>query len=560
MQGPDTDVRRDFSFSEILGAVVQKVPDRPAVVWRESVRNYGQLLARTRRFANVLVSNGMGSVRPRRELMNWESGQDHVAVCMRNRPEWLEVLLGSSEARSVAFNVNYRYVEDEFIQVLEAARPAAIVFESVFADTVRRVLDRIEGCRLAIQVRDDSDEPLLSGALDFEDALANSVETPQPAGIPSADDLYLLFTGGTTGMPKGVLWRQADIFVAGLDGRIPGTAREYRSLEELTASIAPKVRATLAAPPFMHGSAQWTALACLFSGGCVVIQDKTDGLDPDDIWRTVQRHKVKLLLVAGNAFGRPLLDALRTKKFDLSSLRAIITGAVAMSPDVKRGLLDLLPGVTIIDSAGASESGSSLVVRSVAGDGIRGGVFTPAPGTFVLNDERTAPLTPGDNHVGWLARSGRIPIGYLNDPELSVHTFPEIEGRRVSLPGDRARSLVSGEIELLGRDSVTINTGGEKVFAEEVEEAISRHPSVYDVVVAGRPSDRWGQEIGAVVQLREGTVVSLEELRSEAAKHLARYKLPKTVVFVGQVARSAAGKVDYRWAQSVLVTGVDPGQ
>jgi 3-oxocholest-4-en-26-oate---CoA ligase len=560
MQRSTTDSGREFSFSEILSSVALRVPDRPAIVWRDSVRSYRDLLGRTRRFANVLVSQGLGTVRPRSELMNWESGQDHVAVCMRNRPEWLEVLLGCAEARSVAFNVNYRYVEDEFVQVLKPARPSAIVFESAFADVVAKVLDRIDGCKLAIQIRDNADVPLLEGAIDFEDALADVPDTAQPAGQPSADDLYLLFTGGTTGIPKGVLWRQADIFVAGLEGRVPGTGLEYCSLDELVESIGPKVRTSLPAPPFMHGSAQWSALASLFSGGCVVIQDNVDRLDPDDIWQTVQRHGVKLLLVAGNAFGRPLLDSLRSNTFDTSSLRVIVTGAVAMSPAVKQGLLQLLPGVTIVDSAGASESGSSLVVRSVAGGSIKAGMFAPAAGTLVLNAERSAPLAAGDPRIGWLARAGRVPLGYLNDPEQTLITFPEVGGERVSLPGDRARASASGEIELLGRDSVTINTGGEKVFAEEVEEVIGRHPSVYDVVVAGRPSDRWGQEIGAVVQLRFGATASLEELRAEAAKHLARYKLPKIVVFVRQVPRSAAGKADYRWAESILVAGVDPSR
>jgi acyl-CoA synthetase (AMP-forming)/AMP-acid ligase II len=477
---------------------------------------------------------------------------------MRNRPEWLEVMLGSYEARVAPFNVNYRYVEDELVQVLQAGSPRAVVFEALYAPAVTAAVRKVPGCDLLVQVPDESGNPLADGALDYEDAIATMNEHPQPAGPVSPDDLYLLFTGGKTGVPKAVAWRQADIFVAGMNGRVPRSDAEFTSMDELLEHLAPKARASLPATPLMHGSAQWNALATLFNGGTVVMQDILDHLDPDDIWRTIERHKVKVLVVAGNAVGRPLLDALASGTYDTSGLRLILTGAVAMSVDIKRQLIEALPQVTIVDTAGASESGTALIQRSSAETTIESGTFAAAPGACVLDEERRVALSPGDTRVGWLARRGRVPLGYLNDPENTLKTFPEIDGQRMTVPGDRASLSSTGSVVLLGRDSATINTGGEKVFAEEVEDAIGRHPAVYDVVVASRPSERWGAEIGAVVQVRPGTSVDLEEIQTVAGAHLARYKLPKTVVFVDQVKRSAAGKADYRWAEAVLAAGFEP--
>jgi fatty-acyl-CoA synthase len=306
----------------------------------------------------------------------------------------------------------------------------------------------------------------------------------------------------------------------------------------------------------MHGAGQWTALSNLFAGQPVVLSGVLDRLDVDDIWRNVERHSVHTMIIAGNAFARPMVEALRHgPSYDLSSLRVILSSAAALSSELKRALLDALPGVTIVDAAGASESGTALLERSAAGEPIASGTFRASPGTVILADDRRTKIEPADATVGWLARSGPVPLGYLDDPDRTRETFPEIAGVRYAIPGDRARWAPNGAIELLGRDSMTINSGGEKIFAEEVEAVIARHAAVHDVLVVGRPSERWGQEIVAVVQLREGRRATVGSIRDEASRDLARYKLPKDVIFVEEIRRTPAGKADYLWAHEVARAG-----
>jgi fatty-acyl-CoA synthase len=543
-----------FNHAVLFDSVAGAVADRPCIVWRDRRLTYGAVQDRANRLANLLLGHGLTIHRPRTELQGWESGQDHVALYLYNGNEYMEGTLGAYKARAVPFNVNYRYVEKELAYLFNDAKTAAVVFQSAFAPTLAAVLPSLERTPLLIQVADDSGNALLPGAIDYEQALAASSPKP-PATEPSPDDLYILYTGGTTGMPKGTLWRQADIYEAALAQVAMGVDRS--SLESVAASVAAGTGMRyMPVPPFMHGAAGWVGLGTILGGGTVVIQSTVDRLDAADVLRTIEREKVQSIVIVGDAFARPLADELARGSYDASSLMIIATGGAFTSPAIKARLFELLPTTMIVDVGGASETGSQLSQISTAGAEITGGIFTPGPTTCVVDDERQKILSPGHDGLGWLARRGSIPLGYLSDQAKTEATFPVIAGERMSVPGDRARLRPDGTVELLGRESMTINSGGEKVFAEEVEQALIRHPAVADVLVVGRPSERWGQEIVAVVQLDPAAAeVSDQQLIDSTGDHLARYKRPKVVVRVPQVRRSPSGKADYGWAKSQASPG-----
>jgi acyl-CoA synthetase (AMP-forming)/AMP-acid ligase II len=539
----------EFNLSEVVRAVADAVPDREAIVQDGVRRSFAELVERADRLAAVLATEGLGCHRERSELSPWESGQDHLALYLHNGPEYLEGMLGAYAARVAPFNVNYRYVAEELEYLLRDAGARAVLYHSAFAPVLTEVRPRLEHLDLLLQVPDASGHELLDGARWYEDALAAA--GPPPQVTPSPDDLYILYTGGTTGMPKGVLWRQGDIYPAALGGRQLSTGEEWPDLAAIAAAAADGGARVLPAAPFMHGAAHWLALNALGQGNTVVLPDDATHFDAAAVWSTVEREQVGIVLVVGDAFGRPLLDELDRHQYDASSLVLLISGGAALSAPIKAGLLERIPGMAIMDGLGSSETGTQASHFSAAGTAPTTGTFTPGPGAAVVSDDLQRVLAPGDDELGWLAQRGRVPLGYLGDEAKTERTFPVIGGERVSVPGDRARLRPDGLVELHGRDSVTINTGGEKVFAEEVEAALVHHPAVYDAVVAGRPSARWGQEVVAVVQLREGARVGAEELLGECERHVARFKLPKEIVFVDRVVRSPAGKADYRWARSV---------
>ena len=498
----------DANLAEVHEAVSAAVPDRECIVWRDRRLTYGDVTDRTRRLANALRARGLGAHAERAALAGHESGQDHLAIYLYNGNEYLEAMLGAFKARVAPFNVNYRYVAEELHYLLADARARAIVVGSTFAPILDEVRADLPHLEVVLQVDDGSGNALLDGAERYEDALATA--SPERPDVQlSPDDLYILYTGGTTGMPKGVLWRQADIFVGAMGGRNLATSQEWSSIDEVVEAAVNGGARLLPAPPFMHGAGHWLAFNAFAGGNTVCVQDRTEVLDPDDVWRTIEREKVNILLIVGDAFGRPLVDQLEARaaagtQYELSSLLMVISGGAPLNSSIKDRLLAQLPSTMVMDAVGASETGSQMAHLSAAGKKASTGTFTPGPGAAVVSAGLDALLEPGNEDVGWLAQRGRVPLGYLGDPDKTTRTFPVIDGERISVPGDRARLTPEGNIELLGRDSVTINSGGEKIFAEEVEQAIAHHPDVYDVVVAGRPSERWGNEVVAVVRLRAG--------------------------------------------------------
>jgi 3-oxocholest-4-en-26-oate---CoA ligase len=543
------DVAEEHNVAALHEAIAAAVPDRECIVWRDRSLTWADVTERTRRLAAVLAAAGLGTHRPLATCEPWDSPHDHVALYLHNGNEYLEGMLGAAKARCAAVNVNYRYVAEELQYVLADSKAPAIVYHGAFAATLASALPALPRLRLMLQVDDGSGAPLLPGARWYEEALAEATPAP-PVGL-DPDDLYVVYTGGTTGMPKGVLWRQADFLAACLGVR--------RSTAQLVEAAPASTLRALPAPPLMHGAAHWNAISAWVAGGTVVLQDDTTHLRADDVLGSAARHRATSLLIVGDAFARPLVDELRRERYELGALRHVLTGGAVLSPSVKRDLLELLPHLSIVDVLGSSESGRQGVRTSRhRGDGDPGAAgFDRSPTAVVLSEDRRRVLAPGEPEIGWLAQTGRVPRGYLGDEAKTRRTFPTIDGRRCAVAGDRARLLVDGSIELHGRDSVTINTGGEKVFAEEVEQVLKQHPAVYDALVVGRPSERWGQEVAAVVALRAGTDATDADLHDTVARHLAGYKVPKLFVRVASVERSASGKPDYRWAQQVVAAPAD---
>ena len=537
-----------FNLGLVFETVAATIPEREAIVWGERRFSYAELRDRSRRLAMFLHKHGVGAHSGREGFAGHESAQDHLGLYLHNSNEYVEGMIGSYLARVAPFNVNYRYVEEELQYLLTDSGARAVIYHATFAPVLARVLPSLPKLEVLLQVADESGNDLLPGAVNYEAALASSSPELPPVEL-TPDDLYILYTGGTTGMPKGVLWRQHDIFRAAMGGRTYGTWELVESYEHLAARILPTADIrVMSIPPLMHGAAQWACFYYMTMGATMVFPTNTRSVDPVDVWDTVARERVIGISVVGDAMARPVVEELERGGHDASTLMAFGSGGATLSVGIKERLLAVLPNVMISDVAGASETGVQMGVSSTPGS-VSTGTFVPGPGTVVVSSDMSRVLEPGDDDPGWLAQRGSVPLGYLGDPDKTARTFPVIDGQHYSVPGDRARLLANGEIELLGRDSVTINSGGEKIFAEEVEQAIIGHPAVADVVVAPRPSERWGQEVVALVQVADGHTVTNEELLEEAGKHIARFKLPKAIAFLPHIVRSPAGKADYRWAR-----------
>ena len=518
-----------FNLADLFEAVADRIGEREAVIVGERRLTYSALDERANRLANALAERGVRQ-------------GEHVGLHMMNGSEYLEGMLACFKVRAIPINVNFRYVEAELAYLYDDADLVALIYHRQFAPRVSATLWKTPGLKRLFCVEDDSDAEPVEGSEPYEDALASSsAERPDPAGR-SSDDLYCVYTGGTTGMPKGVIWRHEDIFKAAMGGGDITQLGNYVSgPAELADRLPTPGLVALATPPLMHSSAHWLAFQMLFTGG-ILVMTPLGRFDPVLVWELVTKEHVGILVVVGDAIARPLVEELEAHRdrYDTSSLWVIGSGGAMLTETTKQRLLALLPDRMIADGFGSSETG---VVGAK-----QGARFIVNDQTSVLDDDG-APVPPGSNVAGRLARRGHIPLRYHKDPEKTERTFIVRDRVRWVLPGDIATVEEDGSITLLGRGSLTINTGGEKVFPEEVEEPLRDHPSVADAVVIGVPDDRWGERVVAVVEPKPGAAPSLEDLQAHCRERLAGYKVPRDLVIVDKVVRSPAGKADYTWAK-----------
>lgn len=549
-----SDTTTTFTVPAVATAVAAAIPDRELIIQGDRRYTYEQVIERSNRLAAYLLSRGLGCHTERSALAGHEVGQDLLGLYAYNGTEFVEALLGSFGSRVAPFNVNFRYVKSELQYLMADSGATALLYHAAFAPRVAEVLPDLPQLRVLIQIADDSGNDLLYGAVDYETIVASRSPVPPPVQH-SPDDLYVLYTGGTTGMPKGVLWRQHDIFMTSFGGRNLMTGEPSASIDEIVerAASGPGTKLMIL-PPLIHGAAQWSVMTAITTGQSVVFPTVVDHLDAEDVVRTIEREKVAVVTVVGDAMARPLIAAIEKGIADVSSLAVVANGGALLTPFVKQRLIEVLPNAVVVDGVGSSETGAQMHHMSTSG-AVATGTFNAGPDTFVAAEDLSSILQPGHDGMGWLAQRGYVPLGYKGDAAKTAKTFPVIDGVRYAVPGDRARHSTDGRVELLGRDSVCINSGGEKIFVEEVETAIASHPAVADVVVAGRPSERWGQEVVAVVALAPGAGAEAEELVAHAAQSLARYKLPKAIVFRPVIERSPSGKADYRWAREQAVSG-----
>ncbi|HZJ27357.1 MAG TPA: acyl-CoA synthetase [Acidimicrobiia bacterium] len=537
-----------FNLSELFERVTDSVGDRDAVVTPDARLSYADLDARANRVARHLAAVGIGP-------------GDHVGLMLRNGTEYVEAMLGCFKLRAVPINVNYRYVERELAHLFGDADLVGLVYHRGFAAAVGDVLDAAPGLRRLLVVDDASGVEPVEGSVPYADALAAESPARDFTGR-SDDDVYCAYTGGTTGLPKGVLWRHEDIFFAAMGGGDPQlSGRPISDPDELVDRLPAIGLVQLVTPPLIHVAAQWGTFQVLFGGGTAVLS-APGPLDPAEAWGLAARERVHVVTVVGDAMARPLLehlDALPIEHLpDLSALIVFASGGATLSAHTKATIARLLPTVIVIDGYGSTEIGVTGSETRVGGGGPAGSRFRVDATTAVL-DDALRPVAPGSGIVGRLARRGRLPLGYHKDPAKTAATFVDVDGERWALSGDLATVEDDGTIAFLGRGSATINTGGEKVFAEEVESVITAHPDARDAVVVGVPDERWGERVVAVVEPRAGSGLTLAALREHCQPHLAGYKLPKDVVIVDTVVRAPSGKPDYRWARSLAERGVPSG-
>ncbi len=540
----DRTAGHQFNLADLFELVADIVPGRDALVADPERRTYAQLDERANRFAHHLRS------------LDLAVGA-HVGILARNRAEWAEAMIGSYKSRLVPVNLNFRYVAPELRYVVENADLVVLVYERSFGSLVSEALDGIEAPPSLIEIGDGGSgagrEPPRGpgpGAIAFEDALAAS--SPRRGfGPRSPDDRYLLFTGGTTGMPKGVMWRQEDIYFAAMGGNgwggppvaEPSDVGARLPMEDADRNVM------LVVGPLMHGNAQWAMWNGLLMGGTVVLYTEHH-FAPEVILGLTDRERVVSWALVGDAMARPLAAAVATNdgRFDLSSLFVVASGGAMLSPTVREELVAQLPDRIIMDRFGSSEAGAQ---GAVEGEG-KGPHFVMSDDTTVLDDD-LRPLTPGDGRTGRLARRGRIPLGYYRDEAKTAATFPvDADGVRWSLPGDLASVDPDGTILVLGRGSSSINSGGEKVFPEEVEAAVTSHPDVFGAIVVGVPDERFGEQVAVAVRPRAGSTLSLESLQKHCRGVIAGYKVPRRMVIVEELPMTAAGKPDAKATKALF--------
>jgi len=534
-----------YNLADLFESVADAVPERTAIVSSERRLSYAELDERATRLANCWAGLGIGQ-------------GDHIGLQLRNGSEYLEGMLAAYKLRAVPINVNYHYVEGELEYLYNDADMVAVITHQAFAPRVAQVADRVDKLAHVFCVADQSAQAVAGHFIDYEDALARS-SSHRDFPPRESDDIYIVYTGGTTGMPKGVMWHHRDIFFASMGGGDSDqTQGPITAPAQLVERLGEQVMVVLPTPPLIHAAAQWVVFSTLFGGGKIVVPHE-GAFETNAIWQCVNDEQVQMLLIVGDAMATPLADTLEANpgRWNSSSLLMIISGGALFSPATKKRLLTLLPGSMIMDGLGASETGlMASKVSSGANADDREPRFVVNEHMIVL-DEKHNRIEPGSGEIGLLARKGHVPIGYYNAPEKSASTFVEIAGERWAIPGDLATVEADGTILLLGRGSVSINTGGEKVFPEEVESVVKEHSDILDTVVVGVDDERYGQKVVAVCQTRSGMPVELEEVREYCRNRLANYKLPRAVVCVEKMKRSPAGKADYPWAKEAAILALD---
>jgi 3-oxocholest-4-en-26-oate---CoA ligase len=532
-----------MDLAHLHDRIADSIPERECIVWRDRRLTWRQVRERTAKFAGFLCSRGLGRFESWRGNVDpCISPHDHLGLLLLNGPTYLEGLIGAHKASMAPFNVNYRYVDDELLYLFENARPAVLLFHSRFSTVLERVLGRMPRQPLLIQVADDSGNALVAGAISYEEILDSPAPLPTHPGA-SPNDLHILFTGGTTGMPKGVLWRNEDLLYGPL-GLSRSDGSPITSEDEAVERAVRSSGRALVTPPLMHGSGTWFALGAMYHGRTVVFPDSVDRLQSDDVVATCQREMISRMMVVGDAFARPIVEELERRNDVLNEMHHVLNSGASLRPELKDRLRAVMPHAKILDTIGASESGPQAASHSQQENSVR-----LMPGGVVLSDDLTEALAPGRTGLGWLAKTGAIPQGYLDDAVKTAQTFPMIDGTRYVVPGDKVRVLADGSLTFMGRESSTINTGGEKVFAEEIETVLRAVPGVIDTCVVGQPSEQWGEEVLALVQVNDPTTVNAMLLTAECRQHLAGYKVPKRFRFVPRVERLPNGKLDASWVR-----------
>ena len=533
----------EFNAADIFEGVVDRVPDREAIVHGSTRLTYKELDARSNKAANALKKLGI------------KKGS-HIGIYAFNCVEWLEIMLGAYKLCAIPININYRYVEEELKYLIDNADMEAIFYHKQFSNKLENIKSHLPLLKDFICIEDSSGEDdVIDKSFNFEDLIANEDESRLDVDR-SGDDKYILYTGGTTGMPKGVVWRMEDVLMT-LGGGIDAvTGEKYPTPEAFADKCLQDQTIALALAPFMHGGAQWQSFNSFFSGWKLIINDQVS-FDADYVWEVVAKEKVMNLTIMGDAMGRPLCDALPRaieKGLDLSSLFVLSSTASVFSASIKDTILEYLPNLFLIDAVGSSETGATGVnIHTKDGklkDSGGGPKFTKPNFSEILNLDTKEVIPPSDTEtIGYLARKGHVPVAYYKDEEKSKKTFIEVGGVRYSIPGDMAKYEEDGQMTLLGRGSVSINSGGEKIFPEEVEMALKAHPNIFDCLVVGVKDDRWGQKVVAVIQRRENDELSLDDIKEVASKYIASYKMPKEIVFSELIERAPSGKPNYQWAQ-----------
>jgi acyl-CoA synthetase (AMP-forming)/AMP-acid ligase II len=520
-----------LNVADLFEHAVDYFPDRVAVACGERQLSYAELERQANKLAHYLGEQGVGV-------------GTHVGLYGLNSIELVQALMAAYKLRAVAVNVNYRYTENELRYLFNDADVVALVHDRRYAPLVAAVKPDVPTLRTVVAIDDESDaDPTPYGGVLLADAIApHSAE--RDFGERSNDDIYMLYTGGTTGYPKGVLWRHEDVW------RTLGGGIDFMSGIPLPDEWAQRERGRemggmvrLCAAPLIHGNAQWAALMALFAGDTVVLLPR---FDPHELWYAVGRHKVNVIVLIGDAMARPLIETYLKGGYDASTLAAVSSSAALFSPSVKEQYIAALPHVLVTESIGSSETGfagiSFVTSDAERSDGPR---VHPGPQTIVIGDDGR-PAPPGV--VGRLARGGHVPLGYYKDPVKTAALLTEVDGVRYAMPGDLARLEDDGTITLLGRGNTCINSGGEKVFPEEVEGALKAHPDVFDAIVIGVPDELLGQQVAALVQARPERTPDRAELEAHVRTLVAGYKVPRTVWFVEEISRTLSGKADYAWA------------